>query len=146
MTLILVAAVPVGCLILIGAFGRQHPEPFRRFAAPAYALPVGCGWTEGREGLTRACDAPSAQIELSPDFDLPGPGKGRHWIRFGNDAVQVSCGWPGRRCNFLAPDYRANRFFQPTSAMIATLHANRTAYRGSPVELGPGLYGYPDMF
>ena len=144
-TLLAALAAPALCLVLIGAYHRAHPAPVRRFAAPAYVLPAGCAWMAERSGVTAACDQPSTQIAAAPDFDLGAASKGNHWIRFGDDAADIACGWPWKGgCNIQG--YAANRFFQPTPEMIATLRAKRSTYRGSPVELAPGLYGYPDMF
>ena len=97
------------------------------------------------EELTKACDTPETQVTFADDFDIHlRRYKSSHIIRLGNYIYAVDCSrfWPG--CQIA--DSQVGFFFQPNAAQLKTLRAHRTRFRGAPVELGQGLYGYPDMF
>ena len=124
-----------------------YSRPDRRFAAPALAVPEGCRMfrTHFGDELTKACDKPQTRLDLADDFDIHVRSyKTSHIIRLGNNLYAVDCGrvWPG--CQIA--DSQVGFFFQPTPAQLMTLKAHRTRFRGAPVELASGLYGYPDMF
>ena len=140
-----------GPLLVVFVASRPSHDPYsrpeREYAAPWLSVPEGCKMfkTHYGEELTKACDTPESQLALADDFDIHLRSyKTSHIIRLGNYIYAVDCSrvWPG--CQIA--DSQVGFFFQPTAPQLETLRAHRTRFRGAPVELGQGLYGYPDMF
>jgi hypothetical protein len=138
-------------LLWMGYATYQQQQRLRAIvAAPSYVRPPGCFWREDdrTHSINRFCDTATYDLgRANSRLGLNGPGRfssGR-WLRVGSDAALVSCPQnPVPACSVLR--YVTNKFFTPSAPVQAQLLSMKATWRGQPVPLGDGRYGYPDMF